>query len=268
MPSFLKRGGLLMAATALVAGQPATAQDRKGGAPDGPQVVNVFNPVEGRATVRSCKLEGAPVKTGDVVCELDPGPLNDRLAHQEIMIRVAQAAYRNATLAREAAELAVAEYLEGGYEQELEAVQGEIALAQSDLKRAEDRMEWSNRMLQKGYLPVARNISDRLKLQRAKFGLEQAQTKKLVLEKYTKARNAARLKGDVEKAREEESLKQAVYEREQVTRKGLLRQVERCKVVAPAAGRVSYSRPFGAGAVAHDGELLFRLVPDGNPGVH
>jgi multidrug resistance efflux pump len=265
MSSFLKRGGLLMAAAALIAGPTATAQDRKGGALDGPNVINVFNPVEGRATVVSCKREGEIVKKGEVVCELDPGPLNDRLAHLSIKIRVAQTAYRNATLTREAAELAVDEYLEGGYKQELMIAEGETSLAQAQLKRAEDRMEWSDRMLQKGYISQAENIRDKLKLQRAQIGLEQAETKKTVLEKYTKAKTVSVLKSAVERTREDEAVKEAVYKQEQATRAGLLRQVERCKVVAPATGVIRYTRPFGVGAVLRDGELLYRLVPRENP---
>ena len=57
----------------------------------------------------------------------------------------AEAAYQQSKLTREVAEIAVTEYVEGVYKQEKETIQGEIALAKSELKRAEDRLEWDPR---------------------------------------------------------------------------------------------------------------------------
>jgi HlyD family secretion protein len=262
----LKRGGLLLAVAAVVAGPHAAARGQEQGASEGPRVVNVFNPVEGRVTVLSCKPEGAPVKKGEIVCELDPGPVNDRLADQEIRIRMARAAYREARLAREAAEKDVGDSPTDLAKQEMATVEGEIALAQSKLGRAEEHLKWSDRMLKKGYIAQSRHIAERVKVQQAKFALEQAEAKKAVLEKTSKARPFAVAKAELDKAKEDESIKKAVYERERAIRARLLRQVEACKVVAPAAGRVGYGRPFGAGAVAHDGDLLFRLIVEGAPG--
>ena len=45
----------------------------------------------------------------------------------------------------------------------------------------------------------------------------------------------------------------------------LLKELERCKVTAPAAGSVHYAAPIGPGAVVRDGQLLFTLLVDGKP---
>ncbi len=37
----------------------------------------------------------------------------------------------------------------------------------------------------------------------------------------------------------------------------------RIRILAPVAGRVRYDAPIGTGAVVQDGQLLFRIVPDG-----
>src|SRR5262249_18100878 len=134
----LKSGVPLLAAMSLISGSLARAQDRKGDVPDGVQVVNVFSPVEVRTTVIACKPEGAAVKKGEVVCELDPEPVRDRLAHQALMLQRAKAAYLNARLAREVAEIKVREYEDGTYKQDLQTVNGEIALAEAHLNRIEE----------------------------------------------------------------------------------------------------------------------------------
>ena len=52
--------------------------------------------------------------------------------------------------------------------------------------RAEDRLDWARRMFEKGYVSKATKVSEELNFEKAKFTLEQAQSKKNVLEKYTK----------------------------------------------------------------------------------
>ena len=51
-------------------------------------------------------------------------------------------------------------------------------------------------------------------MQKAKFALEQAQTKKDVLEKYTKEKTIKELQAEVEKAKSDELAKKATYELE------------------------------------------------------
>jgi multidrug resistance efflux pump len=60
--------------------------------------------------------------------------------------------------------------------------------------------------------------------------------------------------------------KQAALERAQAARKRLVDQIRRCKISAPAGGRIQYAAPIGVGAFIHDGQLLLRIVPDGTSG--
>ena len=68
-----------------------------------------------------------------------------RLANQQIIVVSAQANYLNAKLTREVAEIAVTEYTEGILKSDLETVEGEIALARSDLMREEERLAVAKR---------------------------------------------------------------------------------------------------------------------------
>jgi len=255
------RLGLVAGIATLLAGAIALAQERKGGEPAGGGRIDVFNSVEGRVVVVTSRPNGARVENGDIVCELDANELGDRLATQEIAIRGAESDVHGARIAREVAVLAVIEYQEGTFIQELAATEGEIKLAESELSRAEDRVDWIRRMFNKGYASLAEKNTDELRLKTAVFAIEQAQSKKKVLVDYSKARKIKALTGAVETARARELAKHAALERERSAHKKLMDQIRRCKVGAPAGGRIEYAAPIGAGAVVHDGQLLFRIVP-------
>ena len=59
--------------------------------------------------------EGTRVEKGDIVCELDPSELRDRLATEEIVVRGAEADVVAARIGREVAVMAVNEYKDGTF---------------------------------------------------------------------------------------------------------------------------------------------------------
>jgi len=228
--------------------------------------------VEGQTTIIMIVSEGTRVTKGQLVCELDSSALKDALTNQVIATKGADAAYQNARLTREVAEIAVQEYEEGVYKQNLESCKIDIALAESDLKRAEDRLEWSDRMYKKGYVSLGQNMSERLALQRGKFALEEAQTKLNVLEKFTRNKTVKEFKSEVEKARSDELAKQSTWKLEQTKEEKLTRQIKNCKIIAPNDGLVVYANDpnrFGGssqpqieeGATVRERQKIFSL-PD------
>ncbi len=245
---------------------PAQDRDRAVGEGPGRKGVAVFAAVEDRTTVLFAVTEGAWVEKGAMVCEFDSSTLKERLANQELLFESAEASLRGAKLAREAAELASAEYLRSGFKGEFIAAMREIALADAERKRAEDRIMWSDRMYEKGYVSKAENIADKIDLQQKVFAFEQAETKKDVLERYTKDKTIKELRREVEEAKAIELARQAASKREEATRKKLIRQIESCKLYAPAGGRVSYTAPIEAGAIVDEGQLLLRVIPEDAPG--
>ena len=228
--------------------------------------------VEGQTTIIMIKPEGTPVKKGDLVCQLDSAALNDQLVNQKITTKSAEANYENAKLTREVAEIAVVEYEEGIFKQEYATVEGEIKLAESDLSRSEDRLDWARRMYDKGYVSKATAVSEELTLKKARFALEQAQSKKKVLVDYTRGKTVKELKSEVEKARSDELAKKATWELEVSKEKKLDRQIAACEIKAPADGLVVYAndpnRAFGSsqpqveeGAQVRERQKIFSL-PD------
>ena len=69
-------------------------------------------------------------------------------------------------------------------------------------------------MLTKGFLSPGENAGDKLSVAQARFKFEQEQTRKQVLEQYTKEKTLKGLQSEVEKAKSDELAKKAAYERD------------------------------------------------------
>jgi HlyD family secretion protein len=252
--------GLLAGLAILVAGAIVGAQDRTDGQQTGRDAIDVFNAVEGRTVVITNAQDGSLVGKGEIICELDASEIRDRLAAQEIVVRGAEADVHATRIAREVAVMAVNEYREGTFVLEFAATEAGIKLAEAELSRAEDNLDWLRRMFEKGYVSMAEKVTAELALKHARFALERGQSKKKILIDHSKARTIKALTGDVEAARARELAKQAALECARSVQRRLTDEIGRCKVTAPAGGRIKYAAPIGPGAVVHDGQVLFRIV--------
>lgn len=228
--------------------------------------------VEGQTTIISILPEGTRVVKDQLVCELDSAAKVDELTNQRIATERAKADKDNAVKTWEVAEIDVNEYKLGTYPQELKTVEGEIKLAQSELTRAEDRLEWSNRMLNLGYISQAQNLSDQYALQQAEFKEAQARQKKDVLQEYTYEKQLKTLQGNVEKALADKLAKEQTFQLETEKEDKLSRMIEKCQIFAPGNGIVVYHQEqgrFGAqegpsvqeGATVRERQIIFKL-PD------
>jgi RND family efflux transporter MFP subunit len=233
--------------------------------------LDALNEVEGSTTIIKILPEGTPVKKGDLVCELDSANLRDQLINQEISTKRAEADLEQAKKTEEVAQIAVKEYLEGTFPQDIQSAEGQIKLAESDLIRSQERLEWSDRMLQIGYVTSSQNQADRLTLQKAEFTLRENQTKKAVLEKYTKDKQMKELQANVEKAKSDRYAKESTYDLEKTKQEKLAKQIDKCKLFAPGDGLIVYANEqgrFGSnqamieeGAAVRERQRIFSL-PD------
>ena len=89
--------------------------------------------------------------------------------------------------------------------------------------------------------------------------------KKTTLEKFTKEKKVKELQSKVERARAEELARQADYGREQTAQDQLKKQIEHCKLLAPASGRLIYTEAIEEGAEVTQGQMVFRVVPEAEP---
>ena len=125
------------------------AQDAK------PGERNIRCEVEGGTKILLIAPDGLAVKKGQLICVLDSSAIQQKLADQRIIVEAAANASRAARAEREVAELTKQEYKQGILEQDLETVEGEIKLAESDLTRTADRLDWATRMHEKGFVSKA-----------------------------------------------------------------------------------------------------------------
>jgi HlyD family secretion protein len=252
---------------------------------------DVYSLVEGTTTILQILPEGTRVKKGQIVCELDSAPLRDRLVNQQIATRTAEAAYQNAKITVEVAELALKEYAEGSTLHELKALKAEIGAAQTAVGKAEVRLERVRRAQsrlsdalvpgQNAMIPadiVAQlDIEDRLDateetLARARTTLELAKSKQDLIENYTRPKAAKALQADVERKRADALATTATSQLERSKERKLEVQIAACKIYAPADGLVVYAndpyRDFrqaqftiGEGSTVRNKQKIFSL-PD------
>lgn len=250
---------------------PVTVVDR--GTLESSSNQDAVNEVEGMTTIISILPEGTRVKKGELVCELDSAALRDSLVNQEISTKRAEADLEQAKKTLLVAEIAVKEYLEGTFPQDVQSAEGAIKLAEADLVRAQERLEWSNRMLAIGYVTASQNQSDKLTLQKSEFSVKEAKTKLDVLQRFTREKQVKDLLANVDKAKSDMLAKESTYSLEKSKEEKLRKQIDKCKIIAPGDGLIVYANEqnrFGSnqalieeGASVRERQRIFSL-PDIN----
>jgi multidrug resistance efflux pump len=222
---------------------------------------DVFCLVEGPATtIVSILPEGTSVKRGDLVAELDSSTFKDQLINQEIATKSAEAAYENAKLSREVAEIALVEYKQGIYLQERQTLAGETARRESDLPKEEARRDRIQSALKKlrdllavrgevrtaGEIVAEIDLEDRLKsavkdVGEAQVALEQARIRREVFEKYLAPKRNKELASAIELARSNELAREQSWSLAKMKEARLRKQIANCKLYAPGDGLVVYA---------------------------
>lgn len=239
--------------------------------------VIVKSQVEGRTTILWLIDEGRHVEKGDLLVELDSSALEDSRTEQEIRVMNAEAAYirareqleitRNqaeadvsrAELDYRFAQLNYEKYIDGEYPQELQRAEADINLAKEELQRANDKMAWSTRLAEEGYLTRMELQADELAASRATIDLELAEGKLALLKEYTYKQKLEELESEVEQTRmalervqlrasadvvqaeADDRAKASEFERQTDRLERVAEQIEKCRIVAPAGGMVVYS---------------------------
>jgi HlyD family secretion protein len=155
----------------------------------------------GASTILEIISNGTTVKKGDVLCTLDASEYQDVAEAQTIRVLQHQAEAVQTDLALQSAEIALREYSEGLFAHDIVGMKGRIALAESDVQVASDRLAWSDRMAAKGYASRAQVANDRQTLLTSTNKLKQAQLELDTYRRYNSTKTIVSLKAEVEKAR-------------------------------------------------------------------
>jgi len=237
----------------------------------------IKNECEGRSQIITLVPEGTRVKKGDLLFELDASQTEDQKIEQEIRVQNTYAAFidANETLAvvknqaesdlelakltLEFAEQDLEQYNDGLYPNEVTAAEGRITLAEEELKRAQQTLEWSQRLYKEKYIPETELLADQLSRSRRDLDLKLSQNDLELLEEFTRKRNIAQLKSDVHQAemalyraqrkaiadvvQAEAGLKakELEYASQKDKLQKLVDQLAKAKIYAPADGLVIYA---------------------------
>jgi HlyD family secretion protein len=208
VPTFtVKRGPLRISVT-----ESGTIQARE-------QII-LKSEVEGRTTILSLVEEGTIVKEGELLVELDSSRLLDERIDQQIRVQNGEAAFirarenlavaqnqaqsdiDRAELTLEFAKQDLKKYTapEGEYQNQRKEEESRITVAKEELKIAEEKLEWSEKLFEKEYISRAELQIDMLNVEKRGLDLELAGNSLRLLEDFTHPRRLAELESDVKQA--------------------------------------------------------------------
>ncbi len=187
-----------------------------GGSLEAVNEVTVRNLVPGQTRIISLIKEGTFVKEGELLLELDSADIENRLsaaeiAYQQSLSNVAEQEervevmkseniirLRDADLAVELAKQDLIKYKDGEWPQLRKKSESAITLATEELRRAQDRLNGTRRLEEKGYATPAELIADQLVVQRREIELESAQEELRLLAEFDYPRQLKLLEANAE----------------------------------------------------------------------
>ncbi len=206
------------------------------------KAVELRNLVEGQTVILSLVPEGTAVKKGEVIGELDSAGFRNELIDQQIAVKQAEVDVLSARSKREIAESEAKE--------EAMVVAREITQQKDRIKLAETGVSVANAKLEEarkakmasriGPAEAAKSKADK--------DLKDQQFQLKTLQEVAGPRRIQEADNKAAAAKTEEVLMAASLAAEQAKEKKLRQQIDRCKLVAPAAGMVLYANPSDAPA--------------------
>jgi HlyD family secretion protein len=197
--------------------------------------------VGGASTILEIVPNGTMVKKGDVLCRLDASDYQEVADVQTTRVLQHQAEAVQTELALQAAETALKEYRDGLLPQDILGMKGRIALAESEMKVASDRLAWSERMAAKGYASRAQVANDRQALLSATHRLQQAQMELDTYRRFNSTKTLVSLQADVEIARKWAIHEAGDFDKAKVQLGYYRAMIDRCTIRAPHDGFVIYA---------------------------
>ncbi len=203
----------------------------------GEQIVNS----NGSAQIIEIIEEGSKVRKGDILCRLDASDYEELVRLQLIKTEQSRAAWQQSKLNFEVAELAVREYRDGLFKQNIESMEGKIALAEADLERSGDRLRWTEKMLDKQYAALSQRATALRNLSQARLDLQSSRFELLNFREYGSPKNMKVLMSEVEKRRAEEIANNRRVTRLQERLEHYQKMVGFCTIRAPHDGFLIYA---------------------------
>jgi HlyD family secretion protein len=211
--------------------------------------------------------DGSDVKKGQVLCELDSSEFTELVRSQTITVDQAKAAYDQARLNLDVARLGLEAYSEGERTQADRDYRGQIALANSDMTRQIDRLGWTKRMKNKGYVSAGQVITEEIALKKAQQTLSLNRLAFKNFQQFSVRKAMKQLESEVIGAQATFDFAAIKKQREEEKLAQYQEMIRRCTIVAPHDGFLIHGNRAGKppqvfeGAQVRQGMKLFDL-PD------
>ncbi|MFN3192996.1 MAG: efflux RND transporter periplasmic adaptor subunit [Aureliella sp.] len=225
--------------------------------------------VRGENTVISVVENGSEVKEGDVLVRLDTLTIEDQINERSKYAYWSQSGADSAEANARRAKLAISQYLEGTFVAELKTMKKDLAIAESNLRTAQNMLRHSRAMFDKGYVSALDVQEKEFAVTQSELNVSVQNSQIEVLQTFTKAEKLAELEGNLKAA---EANRDSLVERAKMdgTRRDLAQaELELCVIKAPKDGMVIYpsAQAWENKPDVEEGATVFRdqvllLMPD------
>lgn len=212
-------------------------------------------------TVVSISAPGTLVRKGDVVAELGSTAFREQLERQTIVTDHLRGRWDSAQKGYELLDLEIKEFLEGIDPAHIGKLRDDRQLAYDEFALTSATAGRSDRARADAH----RHLVDEAELRRARLTIRRADN---ALDRYLgseRPRLLTRLKARVDQVSAENEAAGAAFEIEAAAESELRRMIERCRVYAPADGRIRSPRdgtaPFAPGDPVRRGQVLLQIEP-------
>lgn len=225
--------------------------------------------VRGENTVIWVVENGTQVQPGDELVRLDTLAIEDQINERSKYALWSLSGYEQANANARRSKIAIQEYLEGRFVTQLKTLEKDLAIAESNLRTAQNMLGHAERMFERGYVSELDIEEKTFSVTQAKLSVDFTNTQIDVLKRFTKQEELERLNGNLKAAEANmESLKERA-KMDGIRRDLALAELELCVIEAPKAGLVIFpsaqawenTPDIEEGATVHRDQVLL-LMPD------
>ena len=185
--------------------------------------------------------EGSWVEKGDFLVRLDDSTLQTQLIQQQIVCSNSESQVIESRANLDSAKLALDEYDQGTFKEQMEQQESSVFVARENLRRAEEYLVYSKRLANRGYIPEAQLQADSFAVEKADKELKVALTKLKVMQTFTRDKMLTQLRADIDTAKAKLSAREKTWELDKIQLKFIEDQIKKCTIHAPTAGQVVWA---------------------------
>lgn len=196
--------------------------------------------VRGFNTVTWVIEGGTIVEPGDELVRLDTKTIEETVSLTKTNAFLASATLERSKADVARAKIAIDAYKEGRYRAELQALENQVAFAERNLRVAKKMLQHSIDLFKKGYVTELEVEGNTFTVEQAELELKVQQTRKEVLEKYTREMELVRLQGNLTASRSKLQADEAGLAMDEARRDRAQEELEECVIRAERKGLVIY----------------------------